>query len=143
MNEAMKFLESPGVITTVGLMVAIIGLAAVNIIQSVMYRRVRKRADLFKCKAERMDESYCILLTDSENVIRTMADNKKVADELSASNFRLTGIIRSLRDDVTGLKDNRRREALDRAIHTKRPEDTHADVVACAKAYYRFLIGKA
>ena len=143
MNEAMKFLESPGVITTVGLMAAIIGLAAVNIIQTVMFRTAQKRMNLNETMSGALKKEYQKLLGQHEDLKYKHANCTDTVHILKNDNTRLNGIVKSLREQIAEIKNEARGFALNQAMQGKKADQDHAEVVNSAKAYYRFLIGKA
>ena len=52
-------------------------------------------------------------------------------------------MVKSLREQIANIKNEARGFALNQAMQGKKADQDHAEVVNSAKAYYRFLIGKA
>lgn len=143
MNEIIKTLESPGLIATVGLMLTIIGLAAVNIFQIVMYRKAQKRMNLNETMSVEWGKEYQKLLRQHDELRNKHADRTDTVHILKNDNTRLNGMVKSLREQIANIKNEARGFALNQAMQGKKADQDHAEVVNSAKAYYRFLIGKA
>lgn len=134
--------ETMETISIIVLSTALASMIVLEIVQSIVIRKLKKKLRASNELEEKLVEQICDWKDTHKKDVDRWLDALASNNEFVIKAKSLESLNKTLRTEIAELKDQRRVQALGHASRLS-DHDDHTKVVSDAKAYYRFLIGKA